>query len=188
MSPPFVCVCPSLTWFPPEVPASTTFMDHFRALEHTISRFASTLLPLHQLGAALPEDKYKLIMIHSLTHAAMIRLHFPFMESDSISREKCLRSARGMILVSKHIADMDFEFLDPLIGVRNSVIQHRSRPTDGSASLLSALLVFGCEGTRVGAAPSPVIMAADELAGNPGRTGGRPLRHDEAQHAVPVAQ
>ena len=90
-------------------------------LEPTISRFASTLLPLHQLGAALPEDKYKLIMIHSLAHAAMIRLHFPFMDSDNASREKCLRSARGMILVSKHIADVDFDFLDPLIGVRNSV-------------------------------------------------------------------
>ena len=96
-------------------------MDNFRVLEPTISRFASTLLPLHQLGAALPEDKYKLIMIHSLAHAAMIRLHFPFMDSDNASREKCLRSARGMILVSKHIADVDFDFLDPLIGVRNSV-------------------------------------------------------------------
>ncbi|KAH9932465.1 uncharacterized protein B0H18DRAFT_25848 [Fomitopsis serialis] len=99
-----------------QVPSSNAFMDNFRVLEHTITRFASTLLPLHQLGAALPEDKYTLIMVHSLAHAAMVRLHFPFMENDAISREKCLRSARGMILVSKHIVDMDFEFLDPLIG------------------------------------------------------------------------
>lgn len=163
-------------------------MDNFRALEHTISRFASTLLPLHQLGAALPEDKHKLVMVHSLAHAAIIRLHFPFMESDSISREKCLRSARGMILVSKHIADIDFEFLDPLMGVRDPLIQPPFPHTDGWAFPLSALLVLGCEGARVGAAPSPGIMAADERAGSPGRACRRPLRHDEAQRAVSVAK
>ncbi|KZT71672.1 hypothetical protein DAEQUDRAFT_763532 [Daedalea quercina L-15889] len=113
--PPASASAPALS-APPAVPSQATFMDNFRVLEHTITRFASTLLPLHQLGAALPEDKYTLIMVHSLAHAAMIRLHFPFMESDGLARDKCLRSARGMILVSKHIADMDFEFLDPLIG------------------------------------------------------------------------
>ncbi|KAI0948956.1 hypothetical protein AcW1_008687 [Taiwanofungus camphoratus] len=101
-----------------QVSPSNSLTDSFRVLEHSITRFTSTLLPLHQLGAAVPEDKFTLIVIHSLAHASMIRLHLPFMEGDSISREKCLRAARSSILVTKHIADIDFEFLDPLVGVR----------------------------------------------------------------------
>ncbi|CCM03882.1 uncharacterized protein FIBRA_06033 [Fibroporia radiculosa] len=99
-----------------QVPSSNSFMENFRVLEHTISRFASTLLPLHQLAAATPEDKFTLIVIHCLAHASMIRLHFPFMESDTVSRDKCLRAARSLVLVSKHINDVDFDFLDPLVG------------------------------------------------------------------------
>ena len=59
-----------------------------------------------------------MILIHSLAHASMIRLHAPFMHDDAVSREKCLRSARSLIHVTKLIADPDFDFLDPLIGVR----------------------------------------------------------------------
>ncbi len=80
-------------------------------------RFTTTLLPLHQVGGAIPDDKYALIVIHSLAHASMIRLHAPFMRDDGVSLEKCLRSARSLIHVTKLITDSDFEFLDPVIGV-----------------------------------------------------------------------
>ncbi|KAH9949026.1 hypothetical protein B0H21DRAFT_165410 [Amylocystis lapponica] len=98
------------------IPPSSTFSDTFRVLEHTITRFTTTLLPLHQLGAAMPEDKFTLIVVHSLAHASMIHLYSPFIEDDLASREKCLRAARSLILVTKHIADMDFDFLDPVVG------------------------------------------------------------------------
>ncbi|OBZ70760.1 hypothetical protein A0H81_09288 [Grifola frondosa] len=52
----------------------------------------------------------------NLAHASMIRLHAPFMRDDPVSREKCLRAARSLILVTKHITELDFAFLDPLIG------------------------------------------------------------------------
>ena len=98
--------------------ASGAFSENFSAFEHSIVRFTTTLLPLHQVGGAIPEDKYALIVIHSLAHASMIRLHAPFMHDDGVSREKCLRAARSMIHVTKLITDADFEFLDPVIGVR----------------------------------------------------------------------
>lgn len=81
-------------------------------------RFTTTLLPLHQVGGAIPDDKYALIVIHSLAHASMIRLHAPFMRDDGVSREKSLRAARSLIHVTKLVTDADFEFLDPVIGVR----------------------------------------------------------------------
>lgn len=98
--------------------ASGSFSENFTAFEHSIMRFTTTLLPLHQVGGAIPDDKYALIVIHSLAHASMIRLHAPFMRDDGVSREKSLRAARSLIHVTKLVTDADFEFLDPVIGVR----------------------------------------------------------------------
>lgn len=94
---------------------SPAFTENFRAFEHTITRFTTSLPPLHQIGAALLDEKFTYLLVHSLAHAAMIRLHEPFAD-DQVSREVCLRAARSLIVVAKHIADADFDFLDPLIG------------------------------------------------------------------------
>ncbi|KAJ8488647.1 hypothetical protein ONZ51_g3435 [Trametes cubensis] len=105
----------SSSWSPRSL-ASGSFSENFGAFEHSIMRFITTLLPLHQIGGAIPEDKYALIVIHSLAHASMIRLHAPFMRDDGVSREKAIRAARSLIHVTKLITDADFEFLDPVIG------------------------------------------------------------------------
>ena len=97
---------------------TNSFSDNFRMCETAITRFITTLLPLHQVGAAIPDDKFALIVIHTLAHAALISLHFPFMRDNNVSRQKCLRSARSVILVIKHIAEADFDYLDPILGVR----------------------------------------------------------------------
>lgn len=105
----------SSSWSPRSL-ASSAFSENFSAFEHSIMRFTTTLLPLHQVGGAIPDDKYALIVIHSLAHASMIRLHASFMHDDGVSREKCIRAARSLIHVTKLITDTDFEFLDPIIG------------------------------------------------------------------------
>ncbi|RPD58691.1 hypothetical protein L226DRAFT_457383 [Lentinus tigrinus ALCF2SS1-7] len=105
----------SSSWSPRSL-ASGAFSENFSAFEHSIIRFTTTLVPLHQVGGAMPDDKYALIVIHSLAHASMIRLHAPFMRDDTASRDKCLRAARSLIHVTKLITDADFELLDPVIG------------------------------------------------------------------------
>ncbi|KAI0743678.1 hypothetical protein C8Q80DRAFT_1107019 [Daedaleopsis nitida] len=105
----------SSSWSPRSL-TSGAFSENFTAFEHSIIRFTTTLLPLHQVGGAIPDDKYALIVIHSLAHASMIGLHAPFMRDDGVSREKSLRAARSIIHVTKLITDADFEFLDPVIG------------------------------------------------------------------------
>ena len=99
---------------------SSAFSENFNAFEHSIVRFTTTLLPLHQVGGAIPDDKFALVVIHSLAHASMIRLHAPFMRDDGVSRDKCIRAARSLIHVTKLITDADFDFLDPINGVRPS--------------------------------------------------------------------
>lgn len=96
---------------------SSAFTDDFQTLEHTIARFIQTLIPVHQLDATVPDEKHAYIATHTLAHAAMINLYYPFGAEDPVSYEKCLRAARCLVSIIKHIADTDYEYLDPIIGV-----------------------------------------------------------------------
>ncbi|OJA14047.1 hypothetical protein AZE42_05218 [Rhizopogon vesiculosus] len=103
------------TWDQP-LATPSVFTDDFQTLEHMIARFIPTLIPVHQLDATVPDQKHTYIAIHTLAHAAMIHLYFPFGAEDPVSYEKCLRAARFCVSIIKHIADSDYEFLDPIIG------------------------------------------------------------------------
>lgn len=106
-----------------------------RALELTILRFISTLLPLGQLDGAALEDKHVLIVTHSLAHAAIIHLHQRFAQDDSIAYDKCSQAASACVSVIKHTGDMDFDFLDPIIGVCTFFLM-LDLPSDHSVALL----------------------------------------------------
>jgi hypothetical protein len=88
-----------------------------QALEHSIAHFLSTLVNLEQLDAVSAEDKFSLLVTHTLAHTSMIQLHRSFASDDAVSFEKCARAARSCILIIKQMADQDFAFLDPIIGV-----------------------------------------------------------------------
>ncbi|KAG1725281.1 uncharacterized protein EDB91DRAFT_96957 [Suillus paluster] len=103
------------TWDQP-LAMSSAFTDDFQTLEHTIARFIPTLIPVHQLDATVPDEKHAYVATHTLAHAAMIHLYYPFGAEDPVSYEKCLRAARCVVSIVKHIADSDYEFLDPIIG------------------------------------------------------------------------
>jgi hypothetical protein len=104
---------------------SAGFREEIQVLEQTLSRFIPALIPVHQLDATMPEDKHILIVTHTLAHAAMIHLYHRFAEEDPISYNKRLRAARGCVTIIKHITDGDFDFLDPIIGVRIPVPRSR---------------------------------------------------------------
>jgi hypothetical protein len=90
--------------------------DEIQSLEHTITLFLSTLIPITQLDAVLPHEKHGLIVTYSLAHTAMIHLHRGFALGDAVSFEKCSQASRACISVVKHISDGDFAFLEPIIG------------------------------------------------------------------------
>jgi hypothetical protein len=97
------------------IPPSSALREEIQALELAISRLQASLIPPHQLDT-VPCDKHALIIIHTLTHAAMIHLYSRFAQDDPISYNKCLRSARASVAIIKHITDSDLVFLDPMIG------------------------------------------------------------------------
>jgi hypothetical protein len=96
---------------------STAFTDDFQNLEHTITRFVPTLIPVQQLDATSPQNKHAFLTNHTLAHAAIIHLYYPFGTEDPTSYEKCLRAARSIVTVINHLSEVDYDFLDPIIGV-----------------------------------------------------------------------
>lgn len=91
--------------------------EEMRALEHTITLFLSTLVPINQLDAVLPEEKHSVITAYTLAHSATIHLHRGFALEDSMSFDHSSRASRACIAVIKYISERDFAFLDPIIGV-----------------------------------------------------------------------
>jgi len=90
------------------------------AVEDSINRFITSVVPVHQMGAVHANDRHNLIVVHTLTQAALIRLYYLHGEVDQLWNEKCLLAARGMLLVIGQVTEMDIEFLDPIVGVRVS--------------------------------------------------------------------
>ncbi|PPQ68192.1 hypothetical protein CVT25_015024 [Psilocybe cyanescens] len=95
---------------------TTSVNEEMRALEHTITLFLSTLIPMDQLDAVLPEERHSLIMAHTLAHCATIYLFRPFALDDAMCFDKSSRASRACISVIKRLSDRDFAFLDPIIG------------------------------------------------------------------------
>ena len=86
-------------------------------LEHAISRLQATIIPPHQFDS-IPCDKHSLVVIHTLTHAAMILLYSRFSQDDPASYDKCLSSTRSIVaLIKHHGLDADLAFLDPIVSV-----------------------------------------------------------------------
>jgi len=93
-----------------------------QALEHSIAHFLSTLVNLEQLDAVSAEDKFSLLITHTLAHTSMIQLHRSSASDDVVSFEKCARAARSCIIIIKQLTDQDFVFLDPIIGPCWSIV------------------------------------------------------------------
>lgn len=60
----------------------------------------------------------ELVAVHTLAHVSIIQLHHPFAQKNPASHSKCLRAAETVVHMIRRIPDIEFQFLDPIIGVR----------------------------------------------------------------------
>lgn len=99
--------------------AQTEVTAVFAGIEFALGRFASTLIPAHQLSAGLPdEDRRTHVAVRTLLHAAMVHMHLRLARAgEPRSLEKCLASARSAAMLARQLTDVDYEFLDPAFGV-----------------------------------------------------------------------
>lgn len=101
---------------------SNSFVAEMQALELSITRFIPTLVPVHQLDGAMPEDKYIYLAAHTLAHSAIMNLYHPFSRDDPGAYEKCIRAAKAIVAIINNLGDQDYDLLDPMVGVRYRVV------------------------------------------------------------------
>ncbi|KAG9220372.1 hypothetical protein CCMSSC00406_0006637 [Pleurotus cornucopiae] len=99
----------------PRVTPSGSLLDDMQTLERAITQFVPSMIPIHQLDAASPEDKPAIIVAHTLAQATMIHLYRRFAQSDGVSYAKCLRAAHACVAIIKHLSEADFTLLEPII-------------------------------------------------------------------------
>ncbi|KAM6502306.1 hypothetical protein JOM56_002283 [Amanita muscaria] len=105
--------------------SSTKLADTLRdvqVLEQTIAHFLSTLVNLEQLDTISAEDRFSLIVTHTLGHTAMIQLYRSTSSDDVSSFEKCVRAARACCTTINQLLDQDFAFLDPIVAPCWSIV------------------------------------------------------------------
>ncbi|KAG6897529.1 hypothetical protein C0992_000514 [Termitomyces sp. T32_za158] len=95
---------------------SSMLLQQTQELERTILEFITTLTPLDQLEALAVDDKHTLLVTHTLAHTALVQLYRPLAQDDPIVFDRCARSARACVAIIKHISDLDYKYLDPIVG------------------------------------------------------------------------
>lgn len=101
-------------WVPSKKP-TPEFVKQLQVLDNTISMFISTL-PSVPFDMGSSDDKYSLIVSHTLGHVAMIYLHRAFSLNESSSFEKCSHAARACVSIIKGLTQQDYLFLEPVMG------------------------------------------------------------------------
>lgn len=102
------------------------YPDEIQNFELVITQFLATLVPIHQLNATMGDEKQTLIIVHTLAQAALIHLYQRSAQRDPLAYEKCSQAAKTCVEIIGYIADQDYNFLDPIIGVRFFLESRRS--------------------------------------------------------------
>ncbi|KAG5637490.1 hypothetical protein H0H81_004413, partial [Sphagnurus paluster] len=97
--------------------ATLGFTESFATLALCIDRFVVALPNIVQLEMALPDAIRTIFVTHTLAHAASLRLHAIFSETNEPSRAKCLTSALTIVDLIKDIDLQKFQFMNRIIGV-----------------------------------------------------------------------
>lgn len=117
-------------------PTISGHLNEIRTLEHIITLYLSTLIPIDQMDAVLPQERHSLIMAHTLANCAVIHLHRPVALNDPSSYAKCSQVSRVCVSIIRHIGERDFPFLEPIIAVSTT-----SLPKSHIKSVLALLVV-----------------------------------------------
>ncbi|KAG6865264.1 hypothetical protein C0991_004003 [Blastosporella zonata] len=88
----------------------------FSRIETMIEQFKSQLLLVDHMEVK-PSETDTLIMIQLMTHAATIKLHFPFVERNPRSREKSLEAAQAIAVLTHNLRSSSSIRIDPIVGV-----------------------------------------------------------------------
>jgi hypothetical protein len=73
------------------------FWSSFHSIDNLIESLRTRIPELPQSGSNTASTR-TLLLIHSLTNAATIKLHSSFSYADSVSNQKCVKAASDMVI------------------------------------------------------------------------------------------
>lgn len=105
--------------FPDKVP-DAAFWDEFQSIESCVSRCFATLTSVPPRGTNLNglSVRCSLVFVHTALLVCIILLHHALAVENADSRNKSLNAANQAVMMIGEVSDSEFEFLDPLLGVR----------------------------------------------------------------------
>ncbi|KZS93317.1 hypothetical protein SISNIDRAFT_485583 [Sistotremastrum niveocremeum HHB9708] len=96
------------------------FWDEFQSIESCVSRCFATLTSVPPRGTNLNglSVRCSLVFVHTALLVCIILLHHALAVENADSRNKSLNAANQAVMMIGEVSDSEFEFLDPLLGVR----------------------------------------------------------------------
>lgn len=101
------------------MPAEPGQWEQVCQISFALSRF-TTSLPSYIVPSENPAIVHvdvELALVHTLAHVSAIQLHHPFASKERNAHEKCLKAARDVTTIIRQLDEIDYPFLDPIIGV-----------------------------------------------------------------------
>lgn len=99
------------------------YMEVLR-LDDLIQQFAATLVPVNEADLSSSEIAVDLLLTHTYTHAASIRLHTKLEVADSIMARRDVSAARSAVTALNNINLAQIPFVDPIFAVSLQNFSH----------------------------------------------------------------
>lgn len=94
---------------------ASQFFASFTSLEQVISGFISSLPPIDVSNSRT--SRSTVLLVHSIAHASMIRLHAPFLTRNPSSRGRVVTSTRAIVRTLQTLDVANIGFIDAIMGV-----------------------------------------------------------------------
>jgi hypothetical protein len=124
---------------------TTAFLKPFMKLNKRIEKFRDGLPPPNSITGCTSAAKPRIILVHTIAHAATIQLNRTFIAVNPRCRELCLTACWSIVWIIRTASLRDVAYMNPIIG-----------------SLWSATSqILTQEITRLRAIPNAATMVAD---------------------------
>ncbi|KAJ6507483.1 Zn(2)-Cys(6) binuclear cluster domain-containing protein [Mycena vulgaris] len=93
-----------------------SFQSSFTHLDTLIDRFREALVPPNGISKPTPAMTRTLVVAHSITHSATVRLQSVFANTDLLAKRKRLAAARSVLGIIAAVPLRHFRYINPIMG------------------------------------------------------------------------
>ncbi|KAJ7700837.1 hypothetical protein B0H17DRAFT_1247551, partial [Mycena rosella] len=97
-------------------PETTAFFQSFTKLNNRIKKFRDSLPGPNALASCTIAMKPRMILAHSVAHAATIQLNRPFVAANPQCRELCMKACQSIVRIIRAAGLRHMKYIDPIVG------------------------------------------------------------------------